>query len=100
MATTDVLTAGLTFLQKSLKELDLKENPVCALANYRKSVLALLPGLQMLDNQGTNTAGGVGLEKIAGLRDQVERNYTLLDENTANEVDAALRGKKDLTVIS
>lgn len=100
LATTDVLTAGLAFLQKSLKELDLRENPVCTLANYRKSVVALLPGLQMLDNQGTNTAAGVGLEKIAGLRDHVERNYTLFDENTANEVDAALRGKKDLTVIS
>jgi hypothetical protein len=84
----------------SLLELDLKENGVAQMANYRATVKGLAPMLLVLDNQGLDTQGKAAMAHLSkGMRDAVERNHTLLDEATENEADAALKGYRDHTVI-
>jgi hypothetical protein len=99
LADVPTVAAGVKGLA-SLEELDLRENPVASSARYKEGLRAAVPTLRVLDGQSLDTTGVVrSLQEIKGLREQVERNATLLDENMELEVDAALKGKRDIGVI-
>ena len=85
----------------NLVALDLRENAVGGICNYRTSILDLVPTLEKFDGQGVKVADAKLPE---GVKDAVEGNdgaSGLISQGVnTKDFDAAMNGNVDVTVVS
>mmetsp|Transcript_9112 Transcript_9112/g.12074 ORF Transcript_9112/g.12074 Transcript_9112/m.12074 type:complete len:399 (-) Transcript_9112:185-1381(-) len=100
----DSLQGLNTFTHSHLVELNLKENEVCTSVGvkvYKDKILQMVPSLRMLDDLSLQVEGMTTLQNVKNLKQDVERNGTLMDNpNLEKEVQDAMAGKSDNTVVS
>ena len=104
LSDNEISTADAIDLCPSLTTLDLRENDIASIPNYRNTILAALPNLASLDGQFVAAVAAKTEAEVDGAFARIQAGGALTDETSAliseKEFDAAVTGKVDSTAVA